>query len=224
MPLSRPVFALAGLGLAGLAVVGVGASATFTTSTTSSQTVTAGAIAMSVSAPGVSGCETSAGHCQALALPPVGPVGSTFESTPVHVTMTNTGNIAAYFSAIQISESDDGSSASQHLRDQMNICIMSHDPSGTWVEGNGALDTATHLTPSVQENPVKVLPGHSDTYWVSFYAGQDSSHCGSTTSSGPTTTGRWEGYSGGAYHTPASLTNDAMGGAVTPTLTFSFTG
>jgi hypothetical protein len=34
----------------------------------------------------------------------------------------------------------------------------------------------------------------------------------------------WDGYDGGPYHTPASLTNAAQDGSVTPTLTFSFTG
>ncbi len=34
----------------------------------------------------------------------------------------------------------------------------------------------------------------------------------------------WDGYNGGPYQTPASLTNAAQGGTITPTMTFNFTG
>jgi hypothetical protein len=222
MRFSRPVVALAGAGLLGLAAIGAGAGATFTTDVKSSQTVTAGTLQVSVSANGATCTINRPGdHCRALTLPSVGPVGSSFETPATHVQMTNTGNIPATFDAIQMSETHNvADPASNAFRDQMNVCIKSHDPSGTWVEGNGPLTTAISLHPSVEENPVVLQPGQSASYWVSFYAGQDSSECGLITSSGSVTTGRW----GGAYSTPASLTNAAQGGVVTPTLAFSFTG
>ena len=70
---------------------------------------------------------------------------------------------------------------------------------------------------------MKVMPGETDTYQVEFYAGQDSTGCGTTLSDGSQTRSAWAGVSG-PYATPASLTSAAQGGIVTPTLTFSFTG
>lgn len=224
MRLSRPVVALAGVGLLGLAAIGAGAGATFTTDVQSNQTVTAGTLHVSVTAPGGQCTDGRPDGCHTLKLPAVGPVGSTFETEPTVVTMTNTGNIPAYFSAIQMSESHNlADAASNAFANQMNVCIKSTDTSGTWVEGNGPLSAAVALNPTVQENPVKLDPGQTATYQMNFYAGQDSV-CGAKYSDGPGTTARWTGYLGGSYQTPASLNNDAQGGVVTPTLTFSFTG
>jgi hypothetical protein len=177
-----------------------------------------------VSAQGAS-CTSSDGYgCQALTLPSVGPVGSTFDTTPTVVTVKNTGNIPVYFNSIQMTETHDtNSAASNALRNEMNVCIKSTDPAsagggGPWVEGNGKLTTAISLSPSVGENPVKLMPGETFPYQVEFYAGQDSG-CGNISSTGPTTATRW-----GNYSTPASLTTDAQGGVVTPTLNFAFTG
>ncbi len=224
MPVSRPLAALLGAGFIGIAAIGAGAGATFTTSTASQQTITAGTIGMSLSSPDVPGCKTAAQHCQSLALPAVGPVGSTFETAVMQVTMTNTGNIPTKFADIQMSETHGSSAASVALRNQMNVCIKSYDPSGAgpWVEGNGPLTTAVALHPTVVENQVVMQPGDSTTYWVTFYAGQDSS-CGTTHSDGPHTRSAWYA-AAGAYVTPPSLTNAAMGGSVTPKLTWSFTG
>ncbi|MGZ4601292.1 MAG: hypothetical protein ACXVYY_14430 [Oryzihumus sp.] len=58
---------------------------------------------------------------------------------------------------------------------------------------------------------------------MEFYAGKDST-CGATYSDGPNTANAWAQKVGHAYQTPASLTNEAQGGTVTPTLTFAFTG
>ncbi len=223
MYLSRPRIALAGAALAGLALVGGGAAATFTTSTASSQRVTAGTLHMRVTAPGGTCTSSDASGCHALTLPDVGPVGSTFDSTPVVVTMHNSGNIPAYFGAIQMSETHGADSASNYLRNEMNVCIKSTDPSGTWVEGNGPLMAATALNPTVKENPVELAPGETATYQVEFYAGEDSA-CGSTYSDGSHTRAAWYNQVGHGYQTPASLTNEAQGGTVTPTLTFSYTG
>jgi hypothetical protein len=218
----RKIVAMVGMGALGLALIGAGAGATFTTSTTSTQKITAGTIGMSVWAPGTS-CPDASYKCGAITLPDVGPVGSTFETPATHVYVTNTGNIPAYFSAIQMSSTDANSAADAALRNAMDVCIHSQDPSGTWVEGNGPLTVADALNPTVVENPVKVEPGQTVSYWVSFYAGQDSA-CGAEYSDGPHTSANWAGYLGHPYQTPASLPQQAQGGSVTPTLTFSYTG
>ncbi len=223
MALSRPLIAIAGAALAATAVIGVGAGAQFTTSTASSQKVTAGTVHVALSAPGATCTSSDASGCHALTLPNVGPVGSTFETPATVVTMKNTGNIPVYFTDIQMSATHDNNSASVRFLDETNVCIKSTDYSGTWVEGNGPLLTALALHPSVAENPVELKPGDTATYWVDFYAGQDSA-CGTIYSSGPTTTSRWHDAIGHDYATPASLNNDAQGGVVTPTLTFSFHG
>lgn len=222
MQLSRPVVALAGAALAGIALVGVGASATFTASTSSGQKITAGTLNVVAWAPEAPGCRTADAGCQSLTLPDVGPVGSTFETPATHVFVTNKGDIPAFYDAIQITETDNGTNESAALKNQSNICIMSHDPSGTWVEGNGPLLTALALNPTVKQNPVQLNPGESGEYWVSMYAGKNSA-CGTTVSDGSHTRDAWTGLAG-PYQTPASLTNAAQGGSITPVLTFSFTG
>jgi hypothetical protein len=225
MSMSRTTAALLGVGAVGLALVGVGAGATFTASTQSHQTITSGSLSMALSSPTVAGCTQPSNNCHDLTLDAVGPVGSTFLTKPTVIRMTNTGDIPSTFDAIQMSESHDlNSSASNALAREMNVCIQSTDASGgPWTEGNGPLSAAVALNPSVKENPVTLKPGQSATYQVSFYAGQDSG-CNPVSSDGSQTRARWDGYLGHAYQTPASLGQDAQGGSVTPTLTFSFTG
>jgi hypothetical protein len=174
MSLSRPIVALIGAGALGIALVGVGASAQFTTSVSSSQKIQAGTLRMSVWSPqATNGCTASTSQCTSVTLPVVGPVGSTFVSPQDVVYVTNTGNIPAYFDAFQLSVATDGASASTYLRNQTNVCLMSTDPTGSWVEGNGPLTTAISLTPTVQENPVKVVPNQTVKYSAIFYAGKD---------------------------------------------------
>lgn len=226
MSLSRWTVALIGVGAVGLALVGVGAGATFTTSTTSSQSFSAGTLSMAVSSDDAAGCRTAASNCQSLTLPAVGPVSSTFETPKTVITMTNTGNIPAHFSAIQIGQSHDGTVAANNaLLNETYVCIQSTDYSGgPWTEGNGPLTTAVALTPTVAENDVTLAPGATATYSMDFYAGKDSGACNPVSSDGSHTKAAWDGYDGGPYHTPASLNDDAQGGVVTPTLTFSYTG
>jgi hypothetical protein len=217
---SRSVVALVGAGILGIAAVGMGAGATFTDAVHTNQTITAGTMHVTVSS--ASGTLSSDGRT--ITLPPFGPVGSTFETDQNIITVHNSGDIPVTTAAFQLSETHGTSDASAALLNQMNVCIKSTDPSGTWTEGNGPLTTGVALTPSVKENPVVLQPGESMTYSVGFYAGQDSTHCASVSSDGSNTRAAWDGYDGGPYHTPASLTSAAMGGVVTPSLEFSFTG
>lgn len=230
MSLSRPLaLAVAGAAVAGLALIGVGAKATFTDSTTSSQSITAGTmhlVAWSDSAPG---CTTLADDCQTLTFSAFGPTGSTFLTTNALVYVKNTGNIPMTFDAFQMSETDNNTAASQALLAQTDVCIQSTDPSGTWVEARGPLAAAINLHPTVQENPVVVQPGDQVTYQVNYYAGQDTcttSSAGTVNSysDGSHTRQAWHDYLDGDYQAPASLTDAAQGGVITPKLTFSFTG
>ena len=220
MAVPRPVVAIVGAGILGIAAVGMGAGATFTDAVHADQTITAGTMHMTLS----SSTGSVSADGQTVTLPPSGAVGSTFETAQDVITVHNSGNIPATTAAFQLGETHGTSPASAALLNQMNVCIKSTDPSGTWTEANGPLTTGLALQPSVVENQVVLQPGESMTFSVGFYAGQDSSHCAPVSSDGPSTKARWDGYDGGPYHTPASLTSAAMGGVVTPTLTFSFTG
>lgn len=217
------------MGTAGFGLIGAGAHAVFTSTTSSSQTITAGTPVVVLSSPdATNGCTSvtiataNPTTCSApLALNPVGPFGSTFESPASIVTITNAGTIPVTEKAIQMSETLGAPAGSATFASEMNVCIHSTDPSGTWVEANGPLSTAVALNPTVVENPVVVSPGQSVTYSMDFYAGQDSA-CGTIYSSGPHTSAVWTGYEGGAYSTPASLTGAAEGGVVTPILTYTY--
>ena len=222
MAYSRKFLTAGAVGVAALALIGTGAGATFTDAVHANRTVTAGT--MNVQITDGDGGNVSADG-KSVTLPPVGPTGSTFESDHHIITITNLGNIPATADAIQMTESHVGTANNNALFAQTNVCIQSTDASGgPWTEGNGPLATAVALNPTVKQNPVVLQPGQSMTFSVDFYAGQDPSYCNPISSDGSHTRAAWDGYNGGPYHTPASLTNAAQGGTITPTLTFSFTG
>lgn len=223
MAISRKVLTAGAVGVAALALIGTGAGATFTDAVHANQSVTAGTMNIQITAGG----NISADH-KSVQLAPVGPTGSTFASTPQVVTVKNNGNIPATYDSFQMSDSHVGTANNNALFAQTNVCIKSTDPVGTggdgpWVEGNGPLGTAVALNPTVKENPLVLQPGDTMTFSVQFYAGMDSA-CGTTSSDGTNTRAAWDGYDGGPYHTPASLTNAAQGGTITETLTFNVTG
>jgi predicted ribosomally synthesized peptide with SipW-like signal peptide len=225
MAFSRNFLTAGALGVGALALIGAGASATFTDEVSAAQSVNAGKMSLRVTSVG----GTTSEDGRSVILPAFGPVGSTFETPANVITVTNTSDIPVASVAFQMSATNNGSNASAYLNAQTNVCIRSTDPSGTWVEGNGPLTTAVALTPTVKQNPVTLAPNASMNYSVNFYAGKNSTTlfdgkvCGATISDGPGTTAAWKAISG-AYVTPASLTNAAQGGLVTPKLTFSFTG
>lgn len=231
MRLTHKIISILAAAGASALVVGVvsagGIGAVFTASNTSSQTINAGTIGWSVwSENGGSGCNDASDLCKDLTLPAIAAVGSTFETAATDVYVTNTGNIPIAFDSLQMSEAHPDNSASINLRNQLNVCIMMHDTEDQnpvyWTEGNGPLTAATALNPTVKENPIPLQPGESAHYRVSFYAGQDST-CGAKYSDGTHTTEAWTAQVRGAYTTPQSLTNAAMGGQVTTTLKFSVT-
>lgn len=222
MARSRTILTAAAVGVAALALIGAGAGATFNDSVSATQTITAGTMNLQIT-DGAGGTVSQGG--KSVTLPAFGPTGSTFETTHRVITVTNNGDIKATALAFQITESHVGTANNNALLAQTNVCIQSTDPSGgPWTEGNGPLTTALALVPTVSENPVVLIPGQSMTFSVDFYAGQDSTQCRPTHSDGSVNGGRWDGYLGGGYTTPASLTDAAQGGSITPTLTFSFTG
>lgn len=222
MAYSRKFLAAGALGVAAIALVGTGAGATFTDHADATQTITAGTMGLTITD---GGGGTVSNNGRSVALPDFGPTGSTFETTHRILTVTNTGDVPVSSVAFQMTESHPGNARSNALLAQTNVCIQSTDLSGgPWTEGNGPLTTAVGLHPTVAQNPVTLVPNQSMNFSVDFYAGQDSTQCNPVSSDGPNTQNAWNGHQGHAYQTPASLTNAAQGGVITPTLTFSFTG
>jgi hypothetical protein len=221
MARSRKIFTASAVGIAALALIGAGATATFTGSVDATQTITAGTMGLTITN---GGGGTVSADGRSVTLPAFGPTGSTFQTPNRILTVTNTGNVTVKAAAFQMTETDAGNANDIALLAQTNVCIRSTDLSGgPWTEGNGPLATAVALNPTVVENPVVLVPNQSMTFSVDFYAGQDSV-CHPVSSDGSHTADAWNGYQGHGYLTPASLTNAAQGGVITPTLTFSFTG
>jgi hypothetical protein len=219
MAKSRKFLTVSALGVAAFALIGAGATATFHDAINGSQPINAGTMNVQIT-DGAGGSVSSDG--KSVTLPATGPVGSTFQTTHRIITVKNNGNIAIDSAKISMSETHVNSIANNSLLAQTNVCIQSTDYSGgPWTEGNGPLTAAIAL--GVVQNPVHLLPGDSLTFSVDFYAGQDSTQCHAVHSDGTNTNAAWNGYLG-PYTTPASLTDVAQGGVITPTLTFSFTG
>jgi predicted ribosomally synthesized peptide with SipW-like signal peptide len=220
MVITRKALTVGAAGVAALALIGTGAGATFTDSVHETQSITAGTMNLQVSGDG-----TVSADGKSITLSPFGPTGSTFESVRKIVTIHNNGNIPATADAIQMTASPSGNANDNALFNQTNVCIQSTDYSGgPWTEGNGPLSTAVALNPTVKQNAVVLNPGDTMTFSVTYYAGKDSSYCNPVSSDGSHTKAAWDGYQGHAYQTPASLTNAAQGGTISPTMTFSFTG
>jgi|GEM_PF-3020194 len=205
MSLSRPLIALVGVGVLGIAAVGVGVGATFTDATHSLQTINTGSIDMRLYslATGVSGSGT-----KTLNLPDSGLYGSTFKTDLVPITMKNIGSGTAKKTTIQVTGNltSTSSSADVELRNQMYVCILS------------PADTATVPGTLVYDGLVKnigltdltgtVGPDASDTYSAEFYAGAQPTAC--------------SGKPGEAVPVLTGLNDDAKGGSFTPNVTVNF--
>ncbi len=223
---TRKALTVGAISVAALALIGTGAGASFTDAVNNTQHITAGTMNVKIT-DGAGGSVSPDGKTVTFAS--FGPQGSTFETPQKVITIRNNGNIPAMAKSIQMTESHVGTANNNALLAQTNVCIQSTDPAGEggggpWTEGNGPLTTALALNPTVAQNPFVLQPGETMTFSVTFYAGQDSANCNEVSSDGTNTKNTWDGYDGGPYHTPASLTNAAQGGTITPTMTFNFTG
>jgi len=222
MAYSRKFLTVGALGVAAFALIGAGASATFNDSVDANQRVTAGTMNLQIT-DGAGGTVTQDG--KTVTLLPFGPASSTFETVHRDIVVTNNGDIPVKSLAFKMGGTYAGSDTSYVFWHQVNVCIQSTRAGGSpFTEGNGPLTAAVALSPTVSNNPLSLAPGQWMTFSVDFYAGMDSSQCGPSYSDSKKNTLNWKQALGGNYTTPASLTNDAMGGVITPKLTFSFTG
>lgn len=233
------------MSLAGLGLVGAGAHAVFTTSTTSAQTISAGTPAVvlyaagAVSALSGSPCATLVNadyppsECTEITLPAVGPFGSTFDSTPDLVTITNIGTLPVTLGSISLSATT-STPAGNTFISETNVCLagatgslpQDGSPVGALVVANGPLKTALATPVTLLTTPTTPIvlaannagPTSQDAYSVDFYAGQQSAVCGAIVNSGPYNAAAW-----GQDSSPTSLTTGAEGGSVTVTVKVSGT-
>lgn len=112
-------------------------------------------------------CTSAAVGCISITLPTVGPVGSTFDSTPIPITITNSANVPV--TEMQVTVSDTNNDAT--MEQELGLCLYN---SGA-AQLNGLL-TSLEGTPTLLPGTLAV--GGTDTYSVDFYAGQSSSQCG----------------------------------------------
>jgi predicted ribosomally synthesized peptide with SipW-like signal peptide len=199
MSISRPLVALVGVAVLGLAGIGVGAGATFTDQVQAQQTITAGTLGVSVTSP--TGSQSSDGRTVTLAA--FGPASSTFTTGPSTVNVNLTGNIPATEISLHASAVTNGG-AGNSLRDEMYVRIFSSGQTfynGTLAAliANGPYDLGNGTIP--------------DSFQVTFYAG------------GPVQADGTNGHGSALTpFTPASLTNASQGGVVIPSITLDVIG
>ena len=157
-----------------LALVASSAYGYFTTHGSGTGSTGIGTLDVAVSTPysaalgGYQGpCTSAAVGCTSITLPTVGPVGSTFDSTPIPVTITNTGDIPVTDMQVAVSDTNNNTTMEQEL----GLCLYN---SGA-AQLNGLL---TSLEGAPTTLPGTLPVGGNDTYAVDFYAGQASSQCG----------------------------------------------
>jgi hypothetical protein len=162
-----------------------------------------------------------------IRLPNSGPVGSSYMTPAVAITVTNVGTVAATEVALQLTDTHTNST----LEHETWACLYSGGSSGgiyfneplTSVEGYGEAAIVN----------LSFSPGASDTYTVVYYAGPaENTGCGGAYTGWAAKS--YEGYSSafysrasysgtapalGANPAAASLTNPAEGGSLTPTVT-----
>jgi hypothetical protein len=157
-----------------LALVASSAYGYFTTHGSGTGSASIGALSVAVSTPyssavgGYQGpCTSAAVGCTSITLPTVGPVGSTFDSSPIPVTITNTGSVPV--TDMQVAVSDTNSNAT--MEQELGLCL--YNSGAAQLDG---LLTSLEGTPATL--PGSLAVGGSDTYSVDFYAGEASSQCG----------------------------------------------
>jgi predicted ribosomally synthesized peptide with SipW-like signal peptide len=162
---SKNKFLAAGaLGVAALGLVGVGTGASFTDAVHTTQKVTAGTLDMRLSTTAAGASISNDG--KTVSFKDLGPTQSTFSSGLQPATITNAGNIDA--NAIQLSAADvrGSNAASDALRNELYVRIISPIGGGVAYEG-----TLTNL----EANPVTltgpVPPQGTDSFTTEFYAG-----------------------------------------------------
>jgi len=138
-------------------------------------------------------CTSASVGCTSITLPTVDLVGSTFDSTPIPVTITNTGSVPV--TEMQVAVSDTNNNAT--MEQELGLCFYNSGAS----QLNGLL---TSLKGTHALLPGTLAVGGTDTYSVDFYAGQASSMCG-----GPAVSSLTTGAEDGSVTTTITVTSNS---------------
>jgi hypothetical protein len=138
-------------------------------------------------------CTSASVGCTSITLSTVGPVGSSFDTSPIPVTITNTGSVPVTEMQVAVSDMNNNTT----MEGELGLCLYK---SGA-AQLNGLL-TLLEGTPALL--PGSLAVGGSDTYSVDFYAGQSSSQCG-----GPAIPSLTPGAEGGWVTTTITVTFNA---------------
>ena len=183
-----------------LALVASSAYGYFTTHGSGTGSFSLGTLGVVVSTPhsnaigGYTGpCTSASVGCTSITLPTVGLVGSTFDSTPIPITITNTGNVPV--TEMQVAVSDTNNNAT--MEQELGLCLYNSGAS----QLNGLLASlkGTHAL-----LPGTLAVGGTDTYSLDFYAGQGSSMCG-----GPAVSSLTTGAEDGSVTTTITVTSNS---------------
>jgi hypothetical protein len=199
------------MSIAGVGLIGIGAHATYNTVAGASQTINTGTLSVSASS-STGTCATMVGtNCSSWTLPLVAGVGSTFDTGPLLVTLTNTGTLPAWYQQQLVTLTTTGGT---NFANDANVCQFSVGTDGHYAGLNydgpisGAPGQLSFNEPPPSEGAgnaatYEILPGEADSFSVDFYAG------GAASQGSP------------CNATAASLTNVDEGQGAT--LTFSYT-
>ena len=161
-----------------LGLVASSAYGYFTTRGSGTGSATMGTLNVAVSTPysaGIGGyhgpCTSASVGCTSITLPTVAVLGSSFDTTAIPVTITNTGNIPVAESTIQMTASTNGSHGDS-LRDEMNLCIANVSATTT-VVANGPLSYGLSQNPSVTLSGPTLAPGATTSTPLLRRAGPD---------------------------------------------------
>jgi len=109
-----------------LALVASAAYGYFTTHGSGSGSASIGTLGVAVSTPyssavgGYTGpCTSASVGCTSITLPTVGPVGSTFDSTPIPVTITNTGDVPVTDMQVGVSDTNNNTT----MEHELGLCL-----------------------------------------------------------------------------------------------------
>jgi hypothetical protein len=201
---SRPVVALIGVGILGIACVGLGAGATFTDATHSLQTISSGTIDVTLDG----GAYSTGNGSKTITFADFLLNGSSFKTALMPITMKNNGTIAANYVYFNITTQLPAvaSAADTALRDQLNVCIWSPtDTSGSMMfDGPVSAFDASPGGKGLDLTGGSLQPQATDSYSVEFYAGNVSTKCGQS------------GY--------GALSQDAQGGSVATSVDITYEG
>lgn len=200
MSRTRSAVVVLGSAAATLGVIGLGAGATFTDATHSVQKIQAGTLSMTVTSP--DGATSADG--KTVTFNDAAPVGSTFATAPHVITITNNGNIAADEVFLGASHTTPGGARDLALLHQLYVCVYSPPSTNGGPGGVVYNDKLTSLESGGQQIAGHVPPGETDSYTAEYYAGNVTTKCGASTA--------------------PSLTDEAQGGVVSPSIDISYTG